>query len=84
MTRKEAYEFNATYGDGDDTVIDKIYDDFEQERREQADIRNKSKVVYKERAEIEAERKYKVLIKQYQDAHKNLVNENRRLREEEE
>lgn len=68
-------------------LINKIYNDFEQERREQSRIRSESLSLYKskenERMEEFINRKYAPIIHQYKTAHKNLVNENRKLRKEE-
>lgn len=53
MTREEALSVLPENRD----VINKIYDDFEQERREQAEIRNKSKADFEERVNRELSKK---------------------------
>ena len=89
MTREEAKAFLAeicyAYQLGKvNKMVNKIYDDFEQERREQADIRNKRKCSYemniKKVAKESAEKKYKAMIHRRDTANKSVVYENKRLR----
>jgi len=90
MTRDEAKErINNKHSNGTlKKTIDEIFNDFEQERREQAIIRNGRKRALEigtiRLAKEKAEQKYKALLHQYKTANKSLVKENRKLRRKEE
>lgn len=86
MTREEAKSrINNKHSNGTiKKTIDEIYNDFEQERREQAIIRNERKSAFEigtmKIAKEKAEQKYKALLHQYKTANKSLVKENKKLR----